>query len=243
MNIVDRLLRLAAPNGLHAALYPRPAVDFRFRPYDDRRDRGRVVDLHDSNAPDRFPENHRPKFEAYLDSGPVSFFVAETAQGKVIACGGIGAVGDRVNIPCYGLVAREHQGMGVGSASILARLAFATRTPGLNCSVIFAVPKSVGFYRRLGYAEWTRWDGGDGQTYPAAALTYYDSALIPIRQRLKKRNLLIDPTWPLGGLPGLKAVFEEIPEAGVQIHLVADQPNRPADPGAPNPPESGPTKP
>ncbi len=208
MKLSDRLRRWNAPNAIHRQLYPAPAIEMTFRRY-RQRDRDAVLELHDSNAPGRFPENHRPTFEKHLDSDPHSFFVAESRGGEVVACGGVSSVGDQVNILSYGLVSPKRQGCGIGSALTLARLAFATRVESHHFSLIFAVPKSLGFYRRFGYTECGEWDGEDGKKYPIAVLDYPHEVFGPIGARLEKRGLWIDQSLPLAENEDLEAVIEE----------------------------------
>ncbi len=210
MNLFDRLRRWVAPNAIHRQLFPRPSVDFRLRPYREP-DRDAMLGLYDANAPDRFPEPDRLKFERFLDSDPESdsYFVAESAGGEIVACGGVSLLHDRVNVLSYGLVSPEHQGRGVGSALALARLTFATRVAGQNFSLIFAVPKSLGFYHRFGYVEVGAWDGDDGKQYPAAGLGYAHDVFEPIESILEERGLLIDPSLPIAVSNELEAVLEE----------------------------------
>jgi len=153
-----------------------------------------------------------------------------TPPGEIVACGGISVVGGFVNVPCYGLVAPEHQGKGVGSAMALARLAFATRTPGHHFSIIFALPKSLGFYRRFGYQERTSWKWEDGKEYPVGVLSYSSAVFGAIEGTLRKRNLLIDPSLPVAKSPNLDAVIVDMGYGRHRVELINKAINQPPEP-------------
>jgi len=196
MKLKHRLLRFLARNSFQQQLYPPPSLPFAIRRYDEK-DRRAVLELHDSNAPDRFPAGSRTGFERYLESGSTSFFVAESPAGEVIASGGVNAVGERVHALCYGLVAPAHHGRGIGSTMTLARLVFATREPGMHFSIIFAVPKSLSFYRRFGFTQLGTWKGEDQKDYPLGGVGYRSNLIKPVEAVLRKRGFLIEPDLPL----------------------------------------------
>jgi GNAT superfamily N-acetyltransferase len=224
MNLLHRLEILFAPNQIHQQLYPPPSIAFRFRRY-QASDRGSALDLYDQNAVDRFPEGNGPVFERYLDSVPESFFVAEAKRGGVIACGGVTSVGECVHTLCYGLVDRRFQGLGVGAAITLARLAFATRTPGEHFSFIYAVPKSMGYYQRFGFSETQTWMGVDGKNYPVGILGYNSQVFKPIAAVLRRRGHLIDPSLAIEQDESKIAVIQKSGSGGYSIELKMKEPN------------------
>ncbi|MCX6953088.1 MAG: GNAT family N-acetyltransferase [Verrucomicrobia bacterium] len=195
MHLRERLSLWLGRNQLKRRLHPAPTVAFRLRRYEPR-DRAAVVELHDRNAPDRLPPNHRPTFEAFIDSGCVSFFVAESPAGEVLACGGVTDYGDHAHTLMYGLVAPEHQGRRIGATLALARLALASRAPGGHLALIHAVPKSLGYYQRFGFAAYGTWTE-DGVAYPSAVMRYPRSDLREVELTLAQRGHLLDPTWPV----------------------------------------------
>ncbi len=227
MTLRHRLQRFFAPNSLHRQLHPPPALAISFRPYCES-DRTTVLDLHDQNAPARFPEGHRPKFEKFIDSPDKTLLVVESDQAGVVACCGITAIGDNVHVLCYGLVAREFQGMRIGATMTLARLCFATRNEGMHCSLIYAVPKSMGYYRRFGYAQTQMWQGEDGKQYPAGALAYNSRLLKPIADALRKRGHLIDPSLPLKRDQTQNVIIKV--RGSYDLRLEVLEPNPPVEP-------------
>lgn len=196
MKLLDHLKRFSAPNLVHRQLYPPPGIEVRLRPYREE-DWGTVLDIHDQNAPGRFPEGHRPHFERFINSSPTSFFVVEAAHVGVVACCGVSAVAENVHILCYGLVSPRYQGMRIGAMMTLARLCFATRTTGIHFSVILTIPKSIGYYQRFGYRQSGQWKADDGKLYPLGTLCYDSKILKPIAETLKRRGHYIDPSLPL----------------------------------------------
>jgi GNAT superfamily N-acetyltransferase len=193
LKIQSRLERLFAPTAIHRQLYPGPEGSLRLRQYGEA-DRDGVVRIYRANAPGRFPAGHQPEFERYIDGAPQSLFVAELkGREGVVACGGVMAVSDVVHTLCYGMVSPEHQGRGIGSTLALARLVFATRKAGTHFSFIFAVPRSIGFYRRFGYREAaTKWRGPDGGDNPIAMLSYTSAVASSIERILGRRGHCID---------------------------------------------------
>ena len=189
-----------------------------------------MLDLHDSNARDRFPVGHRPVFEHFLDSPPSSFFVADAPEAGVVACGGVLGGGEQVHTLCYGLVAPNHQGRGIGSAMVLARLVFATRIPGTHFSFIFAVPKSIGFYQRFGFSSQQTWKGEDQKDYPIGVLSYSSMAVTHIEGVLRKRGLLINPSLPVAQDPSKIAIVTPLGNDQHRIEFKEKERNKASEP-------------
>jgi GNAT superfamily N-acetyltransferase len=206
VKLIHRLARVFAPNKVHRQLYPPPQINFSIRSFESR-DKGALLEIYDELAPRRFPDGDRLVFERLLNSESGALFVAQTPGNRVIACGGVIKIQDRVNTLCYGLVDPHFHGCGVGSALTLARLAFATRVPGLNQSLICAVPQSMGFYARFGYEQKGTWTGDDKRDYPVGVLAYPRAWLVPVFRLLRKRGILIDPALPLASSHDVEAVL------------------------------------
>ncbi|MDH3975435.1 MAG: GNAT family N-acetyltransferase [Deltaproteobacteria bacterium] len=153
--------------------------------------------IYKENAPDRFPKGHLPSFEEYLDKDPLSFFVAQTPDNEIIACGGVTDIGLKFHILCYGMVDPAFQNCRVGSTMVLARMAFATRYSGDHTSIIYSVPRSIGFFERFGYKEVNKWTDEEGHSYPIAANRYSREIFDPIKRILDKRGHLITPDLPI----------------------------------------------
>ncbi len=196
MKLKDRLLRIFASDDVHRQLYPAPVVPFRIRKYGPS-DRDAVLRLYDSNAPGRFPVGHRPCFERFLFDCDDELFVAVHPTEGVIACGGVSSNGPGVHTLCYGLVSPRFQGERIGSTMTLARLAFATRTEGVNSSRVYVVHKSLKFYERFGYRVSGKWLGEDQSEYPFAVLEYLSEIRGSIEGVLAKRGHRIPRSIPL----------------------------------------------
>jgi predicted N-acetyltransferase YhbS len=85
------------------------------------------VEIYSLNEPGRFPEVE-PSFETSLKKASSYTLVAEK-EGRIVACGRLsyflpqGFVRRNWAILSFGLVHPEHQGRGLGTALVLARLA------------------------------------------------------------------------------------------------------------------------
>lgn len=218
MKVVYKIRRLLAPDAIYRQLYPPPGLAIKFRRY-EARDRARILEIHDSNAPNHFPANHRPVFEKFLDTECVSFFVGETDAAKIVACCGVTAIGQFVNVLHYGLVAPEYQRLGIGSAMTLARLAFATREAGNSFSFIYALEKSMSYYERLGYAEVYKWKDDEGIEYPVGLLSYHSTVIERMAGVLSRRGHRIDPSLKLDQDSSREAVIDRVGGGIVQVRL------------------------
>lgn len=188
------------PVTFHPSQCPLPRVPIRLRRYREE-DREAVLAIYDANAPDRFPQGHRPTFEKFLEvaahlhlTAPFEFLVVEEADsGEVIACGGASADREQpVNQLSYGLVAPDFQGHGIGATLLFARLVAVTTRPEMNFSYIFSVPKSIGYFLRFGFELYDEWTGEDGKRNPVAVLPYTLQSLASMVELLGERGHLLD---------------------------------------------------
>lgn len=208
LKFTDRFNRFFAPDCVQRELYPAPQVKFSIRKYLPK-DREAVLALHDINGPGRFPEGHRPIFEDFLTTCGNKLFVAENVDAGVIACGGVTSEGPQVNTLCYGMVSPAFQGKRIGSTMALARLQFATRTTGVNFSVIYALDKSMPFYERFGYQRCDKWIGEDGREYPTGVLQYNSETMREVGRILSRRGHVIDRINLLQRNPGSEVIVKE----------------------------------
>jgi GNAT superfamily N-acetyltransferase len=78
------------------------------------------------------------------------------AEDRVIATGGIHYMDYYYHSAflCYGLVHPQHQGVGIGTALLLTRLALLNDQRHWYIVTLFPVKGSIGFYRRFGFRQW-----------------------------------------------------------------------------------------
>lgn len=105
--------RLFRPNLIERQLFPGPSVQVVFRTY-SKADFDSCVEIYDANAPDRFQNDRRGDFLAYLSGCPQGLIVAEH-EGRVVGFAGLVSYEADVHILVYGIVAPEFQGRGIGS--------------------------------------------------------------------------------------------------------------------------------
>lgn len=177
-------------------LYRLGDLSFRFRPY-ALGDRAAVLSLYADNAPQRFPADHQPVFEAFLDTNPVSYFVVESPSGEIMASCGVSHIGNFCHTLLYGLVAPKYHGMGIGSTMTAARLVVSARQPGEHLAQIYAVPTSLSFYQQFGFTRAAKWKESDGKDYPYAIMVYRTGVIARAEKILRERGHLIDPTYPI----------------------------------------------
>ena len=184
------LKRLFAQTSLEYQLLPEPKLDFRLREYCER-DFQSVIDIYNLNAPDRFPVGDFDRFVAYLKKSQKTYFVAESVHHGIVGAGGIVALAENIHVLCYGLIHPSHQNKRVGSTLVTARILAATKNDGVHFSVIFAVPKSIGYYNKFGYVQGGHWKTNAGTDFPSGVIYYHSSTLVRIRKILKNRGHLL----------------------------------------------------
>jgi Acetyltransferase (GNAT) domain len=118
------------------------------RPYRPA-DRHAVLAVFRSNVPRSFTEAEEPDFLRFVDDFRGPYFVLEE-EGRVVACGGIGVQGERVDL-CWGMVEEQRHRQGLGLALTAFRLCLACEVPGAREVHLNTSNEMVGFYTRLGF--------------------------------------------------------------------------------------------
>ncbi len=123
----------------------------KMRPFQNR-DREACIEIFRGNVPTFFLEAELPEFVKYLDDdsrGP--FFVWEQ-DAAVIACGGFWIEENvkRAHL-CWGMVARAHQGRGVGRLLLRGRIRQICDLGAASTIVIHTSQRSRGFFEKEGF--------------------------------------------------------------------------------------------
>ena len=113
-------------------------------------DRRACLDLFDSNVPEFFQPREREAFGAFLDALPGPYFVACRGE-EVVACGGVADEGFGEASICWTVVARSHQGKGLGRRILQACHQAALELPGVRFLRLETIPAVAGFFGALGY--------------------------------------------------------------------------------------------
>lgn len=141
--------RLRGPNPLHPSVWEGRLRPITFRRYEPR-DLDRCLEIYALNQPGRFPEGVESDYKSSLEEQRTYFLVGEK-NDQVVATGGMYYFNrEGIAVLCYGLVHPEHQGLGIGAALALTRLALLTPLLPSHQVMIFAVEKSFDYYRRFG---------------------------------------------------------------------------------------------
>ncbi len=114
-------------------------------------DRSACLRIFDGNVPTFFDATEQRAFSNFLDNDAItlSYQVIER-QGRVVACGGLAVNGSSADL-CWGMVAREVHGTGLGSLLTMARLEAARAIPGVEQVRLDTSQHTKGFYQRFGF--------------------------------------------------------------------------------------------
>lgn len=116
------------------------------------RDRDACLAVFDSNVPEFFTPEERTPFAEFIDDLPGRYLVLEDVGGRIVACGGWAVeTGSRTADLCWGMVARDLHGTGLGRALTRLRLDDVRRVGGLDAVSLHTSQHTTGFYERLGF--------------------------------------------------------------------------------------------
>lgn len=113
-------------------------------------DREACVGLFDSNVPEFFRPGERTDFYEFLQAPPGPCFVAVRGQ-EVLACGGVAEEGFGEASICWTVVARSHQGKGLGRRILEECHRAAAEMQGVRFLRLETIPAVAGFFGALGY--------------------------------------------------------------------------------------------
>jgi N-acetylglutamate synthase-like GNAT family acetyltransferase len=149
------------------------------------------MELYALNEPGRFPIGVSESYKKSLTEQASYYLVAER-EGQIIASGGL-SYWKRQDfaILCFGLVRPSHQGKGIGTALVLARLALLNPKRPEYHVLIFAVEKSVQFYQRFGFRGFLPWQDLHGDQHPSGHLLVTRSEIRKCRALLQEHGVVI----------------------------------------------------
>jgi ribosomal protein S18 acetylase RimI-like enzyme len=125
-------------------------TEITFRPYAPA-DRDPCLVLFDGNVPRFFAAHERGDFARFLDALPGPYLVA-VQGGRVVACGGYAMNGDSGDgALCWGMVAPELHGEGLGKRLLVERLRRLAADPAVRRIVLETSQHTAGFFERLGF--------------------------------------------------------------------------------------------
>ena len=120
------------------------------RPY-QAGDRDACLALFDGNTPRFFDPSERADFAAWLDTSPHPYLVI-LRDGRLVACGGHALDGDgTVAALCWGMVAQDVHGQGLGRALTQARLDAIRALPQVASVRMTTSQHTQGFYAAFGF--------------------------------------------------------------------------------------------
>jgi N-acetylglutamate synthase-like GNAT family acetyltransferase len=179
-----------SPNPLHPENWEGRLAPMTFRRFAIE-DLPQCLEIYKLNEPGRFPAGVIDKYERVLRAQRTYVLVAER-EGRIIATGGIAyQLQPHLAVLSFGLVRPDHQGQGVGTALVLARLALLSLQRPVHRVFIFAVEKSFIFYKRFGFQEFTPWRDPQGEEQPTGYLVISDAEVRACRKLLADHGISI----------------------------------------------------
>ena len=151
------------------------------RPYGPE-DREACLKIFDSNLPDAFIQDERVKFEAFLEANPENYLVVEGEGGELAACGGyeVGLEGGAGTL-CWGMVAKDQQGLGFGRLLLMSRLSAMAQIPQMRFVRLDTSQQSVEFFMKKGFRTYRI-----TQDYYGPKLNRYEMYLLLDDENIRK---------------------------------------------------------
>lgn len=122
------------------------------RPYRSTDEPG-CLDLFDANTPGFFSPTERRDFQEFLAAHAFAWtYQVIERDGRIVACGGhaLGKHGVSAEF-CWGMVAPDLHGRGLGRRLTEARLQAARALPAIRCIRLDTSQHTQGFYARFGF--------------------------------------------------------------------------------------------
>ncbi len=226
-SILDHLLKWTSSTEAECRAFRKFPDDVRYRIYNSSDETDCVAIYRDLES--GFPDEDIQSFLDCLRCPANDFIVAERA-GRVVGMGGVSLTGRNVAVLYYGLVAPDHQGMGIGTALTLLRLCSLPPGDLPPTVLIYTLEKPQSFYHRFGFTTHTEWEDSKGETHPAAHLDLTDFRPDFTRGVLLRRNVVLE--GELKPRPVLRQYLDKIllPDGTIE-YRVPNSDDVPADRG------------
>lgn len=115
-------------------------------------DRAACLVLFDSNVPKYFQLHERVEFAEFLDDLPGPYLVLEEPDRTIVGCGGYARESDgRIAHLCWGMVAADQQGRGLGQRLTEERIRRACADFELEVLGLDTSQRTRAFYERFGF--------------------------------------------------------------------------------------------
>jgi GNAT superfamily N-acetyltransferase len=215
---------LKGPNPLHPSVWEGRLMTLTFRRLAVADVPG-CLELYALNELGRFPEGFVDEYEKTIRE-PTSYFLVVESEGRIIAsCGLLYWVRENVSVFCFGMVRPSHQGKGIGTALLLARLALLNPKRPAYRVLIFAVEKSFGFYQRFGFMNVQPWRDIHGQKHPLGRLDVTSSQVRRCRALLREHEIVVpqdEDQIPFRRGPPIETFHPRCPSCGEIIDPTDD---------------------
>jgi predicted N-acetyltransferase YhbS len=181
---------IRGPNPVHPSVWEGRLSPMVFRRFDET-DLNHCVELYSLNEKGRFPQGVIEQYRKSL-AEQESYYLVSEMEGRIVASGGVSYwMRENMVVLCFGLVEPQHQGRGIGTALLLARLALLKPKPWNYHVMIFAVEKSFAFYRRFGFYDFTPWQDASGAKHPSGHLLLTEREIRRCRALLEAHNISV----------------------------------------------------
>ena len=181
---------IRGPNPVHPSVWEGRLSPMAFRRFEEA-DLNQCIELYSLNEKDRFPQGVIEQYRNSLAERDSYYLVGEK-EGRIVASGGVSYwMRENLVVLFFGLVEPQHQGRGIGTALLLARLALLKPKPWNYHVLIFAVKKSFAFYRRFGFSNFTPWQDASGAKHPSGRLLLTRSEIHRCRALLEAHHISV----------------------------------------------------
>lgn len=157
---------------------------------------GECMELYERNEAHGLPSSHRSGYLEALKSGTLLTLIAED-QGQVVGTFGLQYLRKPdILILCYVLVSPDCHSSGVGTTMFFASLALLPEHHNKVIIGVYALPHSMGFYRRFGFRSYKRFQDTDNTTMILAGLPVNGATSARCRELLARAKATL-PAGPI----------------------------------------------
>ena len=165
-----------------------------------------------------FPREAPESLKNFFKKNGSALVIAELG-GRIAGYGGILLEAPNVAVLCYGIIDPEFQGHRIGTTLTLLRITLIEPQPSGIFVLIFAVDASLPFYRRFGFADWTKWKYEDGKEIRVAIVNIPGWASRKVKSKLHQRGIHVQGNMKPGPSGNVSCSIKKTSRGKFQIEF------------------------